>query len=261
MTPFAALLAFLIGVTLGLLGGGGSILTVPVFVYVLGLESKRAIAMSLPVVGAVALLGALRHARLGHVAWRMALPFGLATMAGAYGGALAARFLLGPIQLALFALVMIAAAVSMLRNARLPEDVPDPAVPDPAVPDPAGRPRWGTLTPIGIGVGMVTGLVGAGGGFLIVPALVLLGRVPMRDAIGTSLFVITLNTSAGFLGYTGTVDVAWGLMAAFAAFAGAGILVGSALVPRVPVPQLKRAFGVLLLAVGGAILWQLLSQL
>lgn len=250
MTPLAALLALLIGVTLGLLGGGGSILTVPVFVYVVGLESKQAIAMSLPVVGLAALVGVLRHARLGNVDLRVALPFGAAAMAGAYAGARLAQYLVGPVQLALFALVMLAAAISMLRNASLP--------------DAAGttRPRqWGRLLPIGVGVGMVTGLVGAGGGFLIVPALVLFGHVPMRQAIGTSLLVIVLNTTAGFAGYRGAVDVQWALVAAFAALAGAGILVGSALVRRVPTPQLKRAFAVLLILVAAAILWQILSLL
>ncbi|MDH5234097.1 MAG: sulfite exporter TauE/SafE family protein [Gemmatimonadota bacterium] len=250
MTPLAALLALLIGVTLGLLGGGGSILTVPVFVYVLGIESKRAIAMSLPVVGLAALVGVARHARLGNVNLRIALSFGAAAMLGAYGGARLARFLLGPVQLALFALVMLAAAISMLWNARLPEE-----------PGAERTPSWLALVPIGIGVGMVTGIVGAGGGFLIVPALVLLGRVPMRQAIGTSLLVIALNTAAGFLGYRNAVDVDWTLVTSFALVAGVGIVAGTALVRRVPTQQLKRGFAVLLIVIGTSILWQILSLL
>lgn len=250
MTLLAALLALLIGVTLGLLGGGGSILTVPVFVYVMGIESKRAIAMSLPVVGLVALVGVVRHARLGNVDLRTALPFGLAAMTGAYVGARLAQFLLGPVQLALFALVMLAAAISMLREAKLPE------------PTEVARTRsWGTLLPIGVGVGMVTGLVGAGGGFLIVPALVLLARIPMRQAIGTSLLVIAMNTAAGFAGYRNSVDVDWPLILGFSAVAGVGILIGSSLVRRVPTLHLKRSFALLLLIVGASILWQILSQL
>ena len=248
MTFLAAILAILIGVTLGLLGGGGSILTVPVFVYVLGLESKRAIAMSLPVVGLAALVGVARHARLGNIDLRTALLFGLAAMTGAYAGARLAQFLLGPVQLALFALVMLVAAVSMLRNASLPED-----------PDAGQQASWGKLAPIGLGVGMVTGLVGAGGGFLIVPALVLLGRVPMRRAIGTSLLVISMNTAAGFAGYWNAVDIDWKLIVSFALLAGVGILGGSALVHRVPTAQLKRGFAVLLIVVGASILWQILS--
>lgn len=248
MTPLAAILALLIGVTLGLLGGGGSILTVPVFVYVLGIESKRAIAMSLPVVGLAALVGVARHARLGNIDLRTALLFGLAAMTGAYAGARVAQFLLGPVQLALFALVMLAAAVSMLRNAKLPEDA-----------DAARRASWGKLMPIGLGVGMVTGLVGAGGGFLIVPALVLLGRVPMRQAIGTSLLVISMNTAAGFAGYWNAVDFDWMLIVSFALVAGIGIVGGAALVHRVPTAQLKRGFAVLLMVVGASILWQILS--
>lgn len=250
MTPFAILLALFIGVTLGLLGGGGSILTVPVFVYVLGLESKRAIAMSLPVVGLAALVGVARHARLGNVDLRTAIPFGLAAMTGAYAGARLAQYILGPVQLALFALVMLAAAVSMLRDAKLPEDV-----------DAARAKSWGSLLPIGVGVGMITGLVGAGGGFLIVPALVLLGRVPMRQAIGTSLLVIAMNTAAGFAGYRDSVDVDWRLVISFAAITGVGIIGGTALVKRVPTQQLKRTFALLLLVVGASILWQILSLL
>ena len=249
MTLLAALLALLIGVTLGLLGGGGSILTVPVFVYVMGIESKRAIAMSLPVVGLIALVGVARHARLGNVDLGMALPFGLAAMTGAYAGARLAQYLLGPVQLALFALVMLAASISMLRDAKLPEA------------SSAARTRsWGTLLPIGAGVGLITGLVGAGGGFLIVPALVLLARMPMRQAIGTSLLVIAMNTAAGFAGYRSAVDVDWPLVLSFAAVAGVGILAGSALVRRVPTQQMKRAFALLLLVVGASILWQILSQ-
>jgi uncharacterized membrane protein YfcA len=250
MTIVAAVLALLIGVTLGLLGGGGSILTVPVFVYVLGIESKRAIAMSLPVVGLAALVGVARHARLGNVNLRIAIEFGAAAMVGAYAGARLAQFMLGPVQLALFALVMLAAAVSMLWNARLPE-----------VPGAERTASWLALIPIGVGVGMVTGLVGAGGGFLIVPALVLLGRVPMRQAIGTSLLVIAMNTAAGFLGYRNAVDVDWPLVLSFAAIAGAGIVAGAALVRRVPTPQLKRGFAVLLIVIGASILWQILSLL
>jgi uncharacterized membrane protein YfcA len=108
---------------------------------------------------------------------------------------------------------------------------------------------------------MITGLVGAGGGFLIVPALVLLARVPMRQAIGTSLLVIAMNTAAGFAGYRNAVDVDWVLVVQFALLAGAGIVAGTALVRRVPTQQLKRGFAVLLIIVGASILWQILSLL
>lgn len=245
MTVIGGLLALLIGLTLGLLGGGGSILTVPVFVYALGIEPKAAIAMSLPVVGGAALVGAVQQWRRGKVALGTALPFGAAAMAGAFGAARLARDLNGHVQLVLFAVVMLAAAVSMLRNARLPE-----------APSDGPEPRWTLLLPVGVGVGALTGLVGAGGGFLIVPALVLLARMPMANAVGTSLLVIAMNTLAGSLGYRGAVDIAWRLVLTFGAVTIVGILIGSALVPAVPQRTLKRAFAALLLVVATSMLWQ-----
>ncbi len=248
MTVLGGLLAVLIGITLGLLGGGGSILTVPVFVYVLGIEPKAAIAMSLPVVGLAAAIGAAQQWRRGHVALTTAIPFGAAAMAGAYGGARLARELNGHTQLVLFAGVMLSAGVSMLRHARVPE--PTGGIP---------HPRWALLIPLGLGVGALTGIVGAGGGFLIVPALVLLAGLPMVNAVGTSLLVIAMNTIAGSLGYLGVVDLRWPLIGAFGGLTVVGILAGSALVPRIPQATLKRAFAVLLLAVASWMLWQYLT--
>lgn len=245
MTLLGGVLAVIIGLTLGMLGGGGSILTVPVFVYALGIEPKAAIAMSLPVVGAAALVGALQQWRRGHVALATALPFGAAAMLGAFGGARLARDVNGHVQLALFAVVMLVAAVSMFRHARRP-----------AGSTIATPPRWSLLLPIGLGVGGLTGLVGAGGGFLIVPALVVLAGVPMITAVGTSLLVIAMNTLAGSLGYRGVVDVDWRLVSAFGGLTIVGILVGSHFVSRVPQEALKRAFALLLVLVATAMLWQ-----
>ncbi len=248
MSILATILALFIGLTLGLLGGGGSILTVPVFVYALGLDPKRAIAMSLPVVGGAAFIGALQHWRHQNVVLRTALPFGAAAMLGAFVGARLAGGLNGQVQLAIFSVVMIAAAFSMLRSARATE----PTLP------PATR-HWSALLGIGLGVGSVTGLVGAGGGFLIVPALVILGGLSMPQAVGTSLLVIAMNTTAGFLGYRGTVDIEWPLVLHFGGVAALGILVGSSLVPYVPHRALKQAFAVLLAVVGSLILYQHLT--
>lgn len=212
-------LAALIGLSLGLLGGGGSILTVPVLVYVLGFAAKPAIAMSLPVVGVTSLVGAALHWRLGNVRVATALTFGVLAMAGAFAGAKLAVFVSGAVQLALLAVVMLAAAVSMLRRTRVESDAP-------------ASPRPALLVPVALGVGVLTGLVGIGGGFLVVPALVLLARVPMRMAVGTSLLVIAMNSASGFAGYVGTVHVDWGFLAGFTAAAVAGALVGAALVAR-----------------------------
>lgn len=245
MSVLAALLAIIVGVTLGLLGGGGSILTVPAIVYALGVEPKTAIVMGLPIVGGAALIGVVQHWRLGNIRFSIAIPFGIAAMLGAFGGALLARHLTGTTQLLVLAVVMLAASFSMYRNAALPEHV-------------IGRtehPRPVVFV-VGVAAGMLTGLVGVGGGFLLVPALVILAGVPMRQAVGTSLFVIVLNTAAGYAGYHGVVDVPWDLVLWFAGFTGAGILVGTALVRHLPQPTLKRAFAMLLVVVAGLILFQ-----
>ena len=247
MTLLGLAFAGVIGLALGLLGGGGSILTVPVLVYVLGVAAKPAIAMSLPVVGLTSLIGAAAHWRLGNVRLATAAVFGILAMGGAFVGAKLSVFLSGAMQLVLLAVVMLAAAVGMLRTRR--GDQPERS----AATSPA---RWSLLAPVAVAVGVLTGLVGVGGGFLIVPALVLLARVPMRQAVGTSLLVIALNSAAGFGGYIGTVDIDWAFLARFTAVAIAGALVGAALASRVPVAALRRAFAVFLLAVGGVVLYK-----
>jgi uncharacterized membrane protein YfcA len=237
------LLAATIGLALGLLGGGGSILTVPVLVYVLGVGAKPAIAMSLAIVGVTSLLGAALHRRLGNVRLDVAAVFGPIAMLGAYAGAKLAGLLSGETQLALLALVMVAAAVSMLRSARVEVD-------------PSATPRIALLVPVGFGVGLLTGVVGIGGGFLIVPSLVVLARLPMRQGVGTSLLVIAMNSAAGLAGYLGAVPLDWAFLTRFTAAAALGALAGTALGARVPQATLKRGFAVFLLAVGGFVLYR-----
>lgn len=255
MTILGFMLAAVIGLSLGLMGGGGSILTVPVFVYVLGFAAKPAIAMSLPVVGATSLVGALGHWRAGNVHLRTALVFGVIAMAGSYLGARLAGFLPGAVQLAALALVMLAAAGAMLRSRRAddsPTSVTDAGARRATLPSlPMGK-----LLPVGLAVGVLTGLVGIGGGFLIVPALVVLGRVPMKQAVGTSLLVIAMNSVSGFAGYFGSVEIPWGFLAAFTTVAIVGILVGTHLVRFVSATALRRGFAVFLLAIGGLMLYQ-----
>jgi uncharacterized membrane protein YfcA len=243
MLALGLVLAALIGVTLGLLGGGGSILTVPVFVYVLGMEAKPAIAMSLPVVGITSLVSAGLHWRLGNVRVRTAMFFGALAMIGAFAGARLSVLVSGSVQLALLGVVMLAAAASMLR----------------------GGPTRGEhnssrsqlrLVPIALAVGILTGLVGIGGGFLVVPALVVLAGVPMKEAVGTSLLVIAMNAASGFAGYVGTVRMEWGFLAGFTTVAVLGALGGAMLVKRVPQATLKRIFAVFLLGMGAFVLYQ-----
>ena len=243
MLALGLALAAVIGLSLGLLGGGGSILTVPIFVYVLGYEAKPAIAMTLLVVAATSVVGAAGHWREGRVHPRVALTFGLVAMAGAYAGARLAALLSGAVQLAALGVVMLVAAVAMFQGR--------PA-------DPAGTgPRPLPLVLLaGLGVGMLTGVVGIGGGFLIVPALVLLARLPMKDAVGTSLVVIAMNAAAGFAGYVGRVAIPWGFVALFTAVAIGGILAGTRLVRYVSQQQLRRGFAVFLVAMGVLVLYQ-----
>lgn len=259
MLVLGVVLAALIGLSLGLLGGGGSILTVPIFVYVLGFGAKEAIAMSLAVVGATSLFGVAGYWRAGNVNLRVALIFGSVAMAGTYLGARLAVFFSGSAQLTLFAVVMLVAAFFMFRDRR---SLPPPCVdcePDDAATAPRLEVRempLGLIVLEGVAVGVLTGLAGVGGGFLIVPALVLLGRLPMKQAVGTSLLVIAMKSAAGFYGYLGQVDVPWGFMTVFTAVSIVGIFVGTYLVRFVSQAQLTRAFAVFLLVMGGFILWQ-----
>lgn len=243
-------LAALIGLSLGLMGGGGSILIVPIFVYVLGFDPKLSIAMSLPVVGVTSLAGALGHWKMGNVNVKTAALFGAIAMLGSFAGTRMAVLLSGAFQLILLAIVMLAAAGSMLRSARR-----DPPGSDLVTRD--ERPTaLGLLIPVGIGVGLLTGLVGIGGGFLVVPALVVLGRIPMKQAIGTSLLVIAMNSISGFAGYLGQVDVPWSFVAGFTAIAIGGIVAGTYLVRFVSQRALKRAFAVFLILMGAFILYR-----
>ncbi len=245
-------LGLLIGLSLGLLGGGGSILTVPIFVYVMGFEAKASIAMSLAVVGVTSLIGAIGHWRIGNVHVRVAFVFGSVAMAGTYLGARLAVFVSGTFQLVLFAAVMIAAGYFMLLG-RVPGVRPGAGV---LHLDDRSRLPIALITVEGLAVGVLTGLVGVGGGFLIVPALVLLVRIPMKQAVGTSLAVIALKSATGFLGYLGQVEVDWPFIGLFTAVAIVGILIGTMLLRFVPQQALRRAFAILLLIMGAAILYQ-----
>lgn len=232
-------LAIVIGLSLGLLGGGGAILTVPVLVYALGVGVKEAVPTSLVVVGLTSLLGAVHHGRAGQVHGRAVLAFGPGAMAGAVLGAFAALRIGGRFQLALFGIVLLAAALRMFRQ-------PIP-VGGPTEEGPRPLPFLATL---GAGVGFLTGLLGVGGGFLYVPALHVFGGLDMRRAVGTSLALIALGATTGFAGYLGRVELNWPLVAGFTALAFVGVGIGTALVAKVPQESLRRGFALLLLVMG-----------
>ncbi|MBB2747376.1 UNVERIFIED_ORG: hypothetical protein FHR35_007255 [Microbispora rosea subsp. rosea] len=245
MTALTLAGAVVVGLTLGLFGGGGSILTVPLLVYVAGVPAKAAIAMSLFVVGVTSVVSAAGHARAGRIRWKTGLVFGLAGMAGAYGGGLLGPHLPAVALLAGFALMMVATAVAMIRGRGTPE----------AAPAHKELPILHVVVE-GVVVGLVTGLVGAGGGFLVVPALVLLGGMPMGTAVATSLVVIAMKSFAGLAGYLQTVPVDWSIALPVTAAAVAGGLAGGWLAGRVHADRLRTGFGWFVLVMGGFVLIQ-----
>ncbi|BBL76492.1 sulfite exporter TauE/SafE family protein [Methylomagnum ishizawai] len=246
-------LAGVIGLLLGLLGGGGSILTVPVLVYVAGLDSKTAIATSLVVVGTTSLVAVVGHARGGRVCWKNGYGFGLAGMAGAYGGGRLAAYVPGHILLLLFALVMLATAAAMLKG-RGRETQPHTGGPI--------CPRRLNVPAVlfdGFLVGALNGLVGVGGGFVIVPALNLLGGLPMHAAVGTSLLVIAMNSAAALAGYASHVSFDPHLVMLFTGAAVVGSVVGGWLSKRISGNALRRGFGVFVIAIAAYLLHRELS--
>lgn len=243
MDPLVLGLAVLVGLSLGLLGGGGSILLVPLLVYVADVDPKQAIAMSLLVVGATSAAGAFPHARAGRVAWRTAGLFGGASMAGAYLGGRLGALLPSTVLLIAFAVMMLVTAGAMLRRT--------------SGPAPGARSHaTAKILAEGLGVGAVTGLVGAGGGFLVVPALVLLGGVSMPTAVGTSLVVIAMKSVAGVAGYLSGVQLDWGTAGAVTIATVAGALLGARLVDHVPAERLRDGFGWAVLAMAGVVFAQ-----
>ncbi|MCC3289750.1 MULTISPECIES: sulfite exporter TauE/SafE family protein [unclassified Arthrobacter] len=233
------LLSVLIGLSLGLLGGGGSILTVPILTYVAGMSPREAIASSLFVVGVTSAFSAVGHARKGRVKWRTGLLFGAAGMAGAFAGGLLGGRIPGVVLMVAFALMMIATSVAMIRGRR------GGSAESHSKELPVGK-----VIVEGLVVGLVTGLVGAGGGFLVVPALALLGGLSMPVAVGTSLVVISMKSFAGLAGYLTTVSLDWALVGGVTAAAIIGSLIGARLVGRIPEAALRRGFGFFVLAMG-----------
>ena len=246
----ALLGALLIGLSLGLLGSGGSILTVPVLHYLLGQPEQQAIAGSLLVVGLIAIAAAVPHARSGAIDWRNVLRFGAPGMVGAWAGASLAQFVPGTFQLGAFAAAMLLAAWKMLAG---PPPAPAALRPTPST--------W-RIVAGGFGVGLMSGIVGVGGGFLIVPALVLLAGVPLAQAIGTSLAVIAINSLTGLARYVGVLDARgldldWTVLLSIAAVGILGSYAGHRLARRLPQSTLRRLFGLVLVMIGAAILLDL----
>lgn len=239
--------AALIGISLGLIGGGGSILTMPVLVYLFNVPPVLATSYSLFIVGSTSLLGTLINLRNGQINVRTALLFGLASVLTVF---LIRKFVISLIPvhilsvggfelttpvltMLLFAVLMISAAASMIRQRR----------PRSASSDNGVQNKIPKLLLYGVGIGTVTGFLGAGGGFLLIPVLVLLLRLPMKTAIGTSLMIIAINSLIGFTGDLNNFKMDWKLLLTISAIAASGMLVGSLLSLKISGEKLKKAFG------------------
>jgi uncharacterized membrane protein YfcA/uncharacterized membrane protein YedE/YeeE len=249
MMWFAAGLTGLVGVSLGLFGGGGSLLTLPILVYAAGVPVRQAIPLSLLVVGGTSAAALLMQGRIAQVRWRTGVLFGVGGMAGAYLGGRTAAFVPEVVLLVGFALIMIAAAVAMLRRS------------SGTARDTAYRPhdvRIGIALALGGGIGFMSGLAGAGGGFLIMPALVLVGGLEIRSAISTSLFVIAMQSLAGLSGHTLDLGPYWNLGMLSTGTAIAGSAAGSRLCAKLSQSRLRRAFAVFVGTVG---IFMLVKQL
>jgi uncharacterized membrane protein YfcA len=250
----ALLGACAIGLSLGLMGSGGSILTVPVLVYLVDQPEKIAIAGSLFIVGSIALLGSLPYMRQRLVDWNTVWLFGIPGMIGTYAGAWIAGYISGIMQLALFAMVMLLASYFMLKPKTDIEAQSD------------HQRHIAKIILDGLIVGVVTGIVGVGGGFLIIPALVLLGGLSMHNAIATSLVIIALKSFAGFVKYLDVLDkngleLDWNVIAVMVLVGGIGSTIGNKIANKVPQAKLKKMFGIFLIVMGIYILIRSVPQL
>lgn len=242
--------AILMGLSLGLIGGGGSILTVPILVYIFGIDAVMATGYSLFVVGITSLFGAVSHMRAGNVEWKTAAVFGVPSIITVL---MAKKWLVPAIPdilwsasfftltkptliLVLLSILMMGASYAMIAWSRDCPGCGDKPQP------------WYLLALQGLGIGLVTGVLGAGGGFLIIPGLVLLANLPMKKAVATSLVIITFNTLIGFAGSAAGNEYDWKFLLTFAGFAIGGILLGTWLSKFVPNSKLKPAFGWFVLA-------------
>lgn len=255
MEILGLVLAAVVGISLGLIGSGGSILTVPILVYIMGVDPVLATAYSLFIVGATSLVGGIQSAVQKKVDFKTVLIFGIPSIAAVY----ATRLWLVPVipneivtigtfvvtkaiaLMLLFAVVMIFASASMIRPEKNP--VTDENAPL--------KYNYPLILLEGLGVGMLTGLVGAGGGFLIIPALVLLAKMPMKLAVGTSLFIIAVKSLFGFVGdLQGGQVIDWQILGAFTGLAIVGIFGGIILSKKISGDKLKTSFGWFVLVMG-----------
>lgn len=250
------LLALLVGVSLGLIGGGGSILTVPILVYVMGLHPVLATSYSLFIVGTTSLVGAINNYRKGWVHIKTALLFGLSSITTVF---IVRKFLMplipsvlfsttnfqlthSMVTMLLFAVLMLLASIAMIKN--------NPDTPEINVSKKNHNSALPQLLLYGVVIGLATGFLGAGGGFLLIPALVLLLKMPMKQAVGTSLLIIALNSLIGFTGDLGHFNIEWKFLLSITSIAITGIFIGGFIATKIEGERLKKAFGWFVLIMG-----------
>ena len=254
MQTFGYFASLLIGISLGMIGGGGSILTVPVLVYLFSVNPVLSTSYSLFVVGSTSFVGAVNNYFKGFVKIRTAILFGTSSITTVY---LTRKFLISHIPenfgniggfeitqslviMVLFAILMVAASLSMIKGRK-----------DDAVTKVTNtKNSYVKLLMYGVAIGLVTGLLGAGGGFLIIPTLVLLVKLPMKEAIGTSLLIIALNSLIGFIGDIGHFAFDWAFLFKITLIAVAGIIIGGAISKKIHGDKLKKGFGWFVLIMG-----------
>ncbi|RUO64322.1 sulfite exporter TauE/SafE family protein [Idiomarina piscisalsi] len=234
--------AVIIGLSLGLFGSGGSILTVPVLMYLVGMPAGESIASSLLIVAGISLFGSISYIRRKNVSWRHFWVFGIPGMIGTYGGAWIGTLVDSRWQLLVFSLLMIVAALLMWRS-------------KPKPPGHVTEMNYAKVTLEGLVVGVITGFVGVGGGFLIVPALVLLAGLSMPVAIGTSLLIIVIKSIAGFFKYyavmsANDVEFNWFIISIMIAGGILGSILGSKIGRSLPKEKLQKGFAVFLVLMG-----------
>lgn len=259
MIWFAAIaLGVLIGAVLGGLGGGGAILTVPALVFVLGQTAQEATAASLVIVGVTAAVGAVSYLAAQRVRWRTALAFSALGLPGTWLGSHLNHQVEESVLLLAFAALMAVAAIAMVadqwrtstgrRRSPTRREAAESAL--------TGRPQWAVVAAAALGVGMLTGFFGVGGGFVIVPALVLVLRLPMHQVVGTSLVVVSLNSATSLAARAETAHFDWSVILPFTAAAMAATIGGKLVADRLPARQLTHGFAVLMILVAGYTAWQ-----
>ena len=243
MDPFSIIGAILIGVSLGLTGAGGSVITLPVLVYLAGIRPAEAVGISLFVAGTTAGVGAFQRIKAGQFHRPAATMFATAGAMGAIGGSKLTPLVPGSLLMLIFAVLMllVSAVMLLVKQGEVVGQI---------------KCKPGRCLTAGFGVGLLTGFIGVGGGFLLMPALIHFAKLPIRMATGTSLAIVALNSFVGFLSHLGDTPPRWGLSLLFAGFAVTGVIAGGAFASKLPVVRLRQIFAFIVLSTGIYVLWQ-----